>query len=412
MLGSDATAATASSRDIAAFCGRHTRLRVTNRPVTTVPARGEENPQLLNTGTLPPHENWLPQSAFALPQEQFSRYLDAPSVNLISLLQEAASRMTADHQAVVRPIGSMVYARRGAFLDWGFVRDLDIWVYVSPATLATADWTDLHVALQQHVFDVFSENYVWSHVSDHTGYVYLRDQDGQRRLIELKLANLDWLDVGLDYAHLRRSRLWRSPRAAHFVKPRLEWAAHTPYENYYPTAPAQAPFTERVTAISRTRAHAGLLHAYGENLAEAYLAATPGRMAVAIQSRRRFFRYTRRILKKQLLLAVMLGHEPARIAALAGLEALRDNDGPARNAASRSRYLAEVLHNLDILRSADATPFAAWLGGNRPRLNPTATLPTPLSRLPASVRLPPQHGPDLAISAAEPRRAAHLAAAE
>ena len=376
MFGPRTTTTSASPRRIAAFCGTHTKLRVTNQPVTQVPKRNSADTRLVSAGTLPAHQNWLPQQAFDLPREQFSRHIDAPTVNLISLIQQAARRMAPDGQAVVRPIGSMVYARRGLCLDWGFARDLDIWVYVSPATLATDQWTNLHAALQQHVFDVFREQRVWVHVSERTGYVYLRDDNGQHRLLELKLANLDWLATGLDYAHLRRSRLWRSPRAAHFVKPRLEWAAHTPYENYYPTSAAQQPFDQRVTTIPRAKAHAGLIHSYGENLAEAYLVATPRRLTAAIQNRRLFFRYTRKLLKKQLLLAVMLGHEAARLSALAGLEALRDSEEPARSTASRSRYLAEVLDNLNTLRTAGAAPFSAWLGSSRPDLNPTAQHPT------------------------------------
>jgi hypothetical protein len=311
---------------------------------------------------LPVHRNWLAEHDFLLPNERFSRYLDTPSVNLLDVLQTAAQRLTNDGIVVIRPIGSCAYARIDGQLQWDLVRDLDIWIYVSPSTLEQGEWRQLHADMQQRVWEVLRERRVLSHRSRRTGYVYLREFDGRLRMVELKLADLSWLKAGLLRAHHRSPRLLRGPTAAHFEEPRLEWAGYTPYENYFPARAAEGAWQQNLDDITSAQALYGLHHTYAENLAEAYRVLTPVRLARATTNARLFFRYSRKVVKKLLMLAVMRGDEVERQARVAQLLDLQSGRDYAFSAQTRRSYLSGLVADLEELRCGGLPrAIAAWL---------------------------------------------------
>ena len=383
----------------------HTRLRVTNAPVLPVPGATALGPVPGRPSTnLHPHRNWLPRAAFELPPERFSRYLDAPVPNLVDLVTTAARRVAADDIIIVRPIGSLAYARTThdtLNTSWDVVRDLDIWVFLSSETIATAQWATLHQELLTHLHDVFTEHRVWSSRSDRTGYVYLRDQDANRRMVELKIADVAWLRQGLRRAHLRRANLLRTPRPAHFAEPRLEWAAHTPHENYFPTPAADGIFQDAITSIPRSEASYGQQHCFAENLAEAYRVLTPARLARATASQRHFYRYVRKVLKKQLLLAVMLGNERARSLAASELTMLSGPGSPGTDREFRDAFLRSSVATLTQLRRTVPNRLNHWMDyafdddvSLRPRFHPVQdSPPTGYENPPLDLRAPSPQDP-------------------
>lgn len=337
-------------RRLLRYSVEHTRLRVGDRPVVEVPDLeawhlSPDAPPASRT-----HRNWLQRDDFTLPNDRFSRYLDTPEVNLLDVVESAACRLAPDGQVVVRPIGSLAYARTDRLLQWPVVRDLDLWVYVTTTTLTQGDWLDLHRQLQGHVWDVLQERRVLAHRSRRTGYVYLREFNGRTRMIELKLADVGWLHTGLHQAHRRCPKLLRTPIPAHFETPRLEWAGYTPYENYFPSHESESAFAAALRSITDPELDYGLHYTYAENLAEAYRVLTPQRLAQAAARPRMFFRYSRKIWKKTLMLAVMRGDEAAWSAAVQGLAHLQSGRDVAFAHSTRTDYLAALVLQLQRLR--------------------------------------------------------------
>jgi hypothetical protein len=351
-----------SGRALASFSLEHTGLRLTRRPVMGTPEKMQSVIRPSSpAATLPAHRNWLPRAAYSLASQSFAGASGSAAHNLIDLVAQAARRVVVDDVVVVRPIGSFTYARSAGVLNWDLVRDLDVWVFVSAETIASDGWRELHTRLQRHVFEVLAENRIATDLSDRTGYVHLNGPDGKRRMVELKIADLGWLREGIQYAHLRRANLPRWPRPAHFDVPRLEWAAYTPHENYFAIPEAEQAFVDAVTSIGETDALYCLRQAYAENLAEAFRVLTPRRIFRAVRSQRLFAHDVSKVLKKQLVLAVMLGNETARRNIVTELEKTMDRDAPSPDFRARGQYLAECARNLQMLRTVDPQVFSVWV---------------------------------------------------
>ena len=302
---------------------------------------------------LPPHDNWLTRTDYRLPNDQFARYLNVPDQNLIDLVEQAALPLTSDQVVVVRPIGSISYARDNDGVDWDLVRDIDIWIYVSSETIAGRHWRQLHHELQDRCYLTLKQQGLWVHQSSATGNIFLKSEGHRPRLLELKLADMDWLSAGLRHAHRRRSHLFHTPRAAHFDSPRLEWAGYVPYENYFPSAAGEEVFASKIGSIGTAETSYGLLHTFGENLAEAYRALAPAQTVRAMTQRRWFFRAGRKSLKKELMLSTLLGDESRRSAALRGLQTMKTGTPMVDSRVTRSEYLTERASAVERLRLVD-----------------------------------------------------------
>ena len=341
----------------------HLGLRWRRRPIAPVPRGPSEisGPADRRMNRLPPHRNWLAQDAFDLPHELFSRYLDRPSANLIEVITEAVCRLGGDGAAVIRPIGSVAYARLDGELEWDLVRDLDIWVYVSRETLRSAPWAELHQRLQRQVYEVLVERNVFADLSARTGYVYLRDAAGRRRMIELKLADLAWLRTGLRSAADRNPTLVRPGRPAHATKPRLEWSGYVPHENHYPNAAAAEAFDDQVAAIGQAEVIYAQRHVFVENLAEAMRVLGPARLREARHSERSLRRFWHKFNKKQMMLGVLLRDEDRRRRGLAGLLQLRDESTDWSRREQREQVLASMVAELTDLRGTGEEPLWRWI---------------------------------------------------
>ncbi|MCH9719266.1 MAG: hypothetical protein K0U60_05290 [Actinomycetia bacterium] len=306
-----------------------------------------------DSGPQPPHYNWLIRADYQLPNERFARYLDVPEHNLIDLVEQAALPLTRDQVVVVRPIGSISYARDHNGLDWDLVRDLDIWVYLSHRSLAGRHWRQLHRELQDRCYRTMKQHGLWVQQSSDTGNTFLKSETGRPRMVEVKVADVAWLTAGLRHAHRRRSHLFHTPRAAHFDSPRLEWAGYLPYENYFPSAAGEQTFAAAVGSLTIAQTNYGLLHAFGENLAEAYRNLAPARTVRAIAQRRWFFRTGRKALKKELMLATLLGDETRHSEAVRGLHAMTTGIPMVDSRTGRREFLAARASAVQRLRLLD-----------------------------------------------------------
>lgn len=368
MLGQILPQAPQPYRTATAYAADHFGKRLRHRPVAQIPrqrgpdAGAPRAPVKANHG----HLNWVPEDGYALPADRFNRSLGADQANVVELVRQAALAIAVDQVAVVRPVGSLTYARTAEDLHWDLVRDLDLWVYVSKDTVARDGWLRLHQRLQTSVYETARSAGVWVSQSQRTGYVYLHEESGQRRMIELKIADLDWLETGLWLSHRRRPYLTRGPQPAHFDQPRVEWAGYTPFENYFPTPAAAQPFDGLVRRIRPRDIAYAAAHVHAENLAEAMSALTPTKMAAAAASRRHFFRYSRRVVKKQLMLAVLHGQACDRDWAVEQLLLLRSGDGVAHSRSTRVCYVAARAADLSRLASTDPLVLQRWCGGQRP----------------------------------------------
>ncbi len=364
------------ARVIRAFGREHLWSRVRARPVVPVPPTPDDVADWPDRrAPVQPHRNWLPRTAFQLPGGQFSRYRDMPEANLVDVIEEAVRRLTVDGVSVVRPLGSIAYARRSRVLDWSVVRDLDIWVYVSRATLATGEWGELHSVLQRNVHDVLVERGVFADLSSRTGYVYLRDDSCRRRMIELKLAELGWLNDGLVAAAGRNPTLVRPGRPAHATVPRIEWSGYVPHENHYASAPGSEPFRRVVRSMSRGAVVFAQHHAHAENLAEGLRVLGPSRLRQALGDERKLRRYLHKVSKKQMMLGVLLRDDELRIRGLERVVALRgDMDLSGRQA--RREILATTINELESLRHVDAPALRRWVEPSEgPHVGELAWLP-------------------------------------
>ena len=306
-----------------------------------------------DSGVQPPHHNWLTRADYQLPNERFARYLDVIESNLVDLVEQAALPLTRDQVVVVRPIGSISYARDQNGLDWDLVRDLDIWVYLSHRSLAGRHWRQLHRELQDRCYQTMKQQGLWVQQSPQTGNIFLKSETGRPRMVELKVADVAWLAAGLRHAHRRRSHLFHTPRAAHFDSPRLEWAGYLPYENYFPSAAGEQTFAAAVGSLTIAQARYGLLHAFGENLAEAYRNLAPARTVRAIAQRRWFFRTGRKALKKELMLATLLADGSRRLEAVRGLQAMTTGIPMVDSRTGRREFLAARASAIQRLRLLD-----------------------------------------------------------
>ena len=119
----------------------------------------------------------------------------------------------------------------------------------------------------------------------------LRDAVDQRdRMVELKVADLDWLRQGLNRIHLRACgvRARRSP--AYAIKPRLEWAAYSALRT---TTPRPTPVRSDRRRAGSCGRPAGVRFVYHENLAAALRRFGPAHVAESLVSDRRLARNRR-----------------------------------------------------------------------------------------------------------------------
>ena len=339
-----------SQETLGGFSRALLRHRLRGTTVVPVPspdwARQDSGPQ-------PPHRNWLTRADYQLPNERFARYLNVPEHNLIDLVEQATLPLTRDQVVVVRPIGSISYARDHNGLDWDLVRDLDIWVYLSHRSLAGRHWRQLHRELQHRCYQEMKKHGLWVHQSPQTGNIFLKSETGRPRMVEVKVADLAWLAAGLRHAHRRRSHLFHTPRAAHFDSPRLEWAGYLPYENYFPSSAGEQMFAAAVGSLTIAQSKYGLLHTFGENLAEAHRNLSPARTVRAIAQRRWFFRTGRKSLKKELMLATLLGDEGRRSEAVQGLQVMTTGVPMVDSRTGRREFLAARASAVQRLRLVD-----------------------------------------------------------
>lgn len=331
----------------------HTGWRVTGAAVPLDVTGGARLPERLE------HRNTSPRSAFDLPARRFG----AP-VNLIDAVATALRRATGQPHSVVSPVGSLVYARDPE-LRWDVVHDADIWCYVPGSALAGRSLRRRHDDVQRVLYDVLSDAGVHVRQTPRTRYVMLGDAvDGRDRMVELKVADLAWLRRGLERIHLRACgvRARRSP--AYAIRPRLEWAAYSAFENHYATA--DAGFEQIIAEIPPSDALRGVRFVYHENLAAGMRRFGPAHVIESLASEARLARDRRGVLKKLLMLSVVRRDERMRADVLRRL----------RRPAADDRA-AEVSHLVGALRAASSVSqatLAQWLGepedGDRPGAAP------------------------------------------
>ena len=353
----------ATGPSLSRFGLSHTYARMTGAPVVPVPGPGYVRAG--GPATIGSHRNSLQRSDYDLPDDRFARYLNISQQNLIDVIESAALPLSVDGVVVVRPLGSLTYARDVQGLDWDLVRDLDIWVLMTGRSIAGKSWLGLHRKLQDLTYQAFQERGLWVHQSEATGNVYLRDESGLRRMIELKIADLNWLKTGLIVSHRRRSHLLHRPRPAHFDSPRLEWASYTPHENYFVSHAGSDLFRSHITSIREVEMHYGRMHTYAENLAEGFRALSPSHLVGALNQRRLFFRYTRKALKKELMLKVMLGDEPGRRQTVELLQQMKTGQPMVESSSSRYEFIGERVAALRQLQQSFAAVSHAEVQGNR-----------------------------------------------
>lgn len=322
------------------YAAAHTRWRITGAAVPLA---------VIGPGSLPDrsyHHNSLPRSAFDLPADRFG----AP-VNLIDAVATALRQATGQPHSVVSPVGSLVYARDPE-LRWDVVHDADIWCYVPRAGLAGRSLRRRHDDVQRALFDVLAAAGVHVRQTPRTRYVMLRDAVDQRdRMVELKVADLDWLRQGLNRIHLRACgvRARRSP--AYAIKPRLEWAAYSAFENHYATA--DAGFDQIVAELDPAAVLRGVRFVYHENLAAALRRFGPAHVAESLVSDRRLARNRRGVLKKLLMLSVVRRDELMRT------DVLRQLREPA--SADREVQVSDLVAALRAAASVSEDSLAQWL---------------------------------------------------
>jgi hypothetical protein len=322
------------------YAATHTRWRMTGAAVPF---------QVVGPVSLPPriqHLNSLPRSAFDLPADRFG----AP-INLIDAVATAVSRATGQPHSVISPVGSLVYAR-DPHLQWDVVHDADIWCYVPRAALAARSLRRRHDDVQRALFDVLAAAGVHVRQTPRTGYVMVGDAvDRRERMVELKVADLDWLRQGLDRIHLRACgvRARRSP--AYAIKPRLEWAAYSAFENHYATV--ASGFDQIIASLDPADVLRGVRFVYHENLAAAMRRFGPAHVAESLVSDRRLARDRRGVLKKLLMLSVVRRDDVMRI------EVLRQLRQPATG--DRDAQVHDLIAALQRASSVAQSTLARWL---------------------------------------------------
>lgn len=328
------------------YVGQHLLLRARG---ASVPLQLEDPPQL--TGPLT-HRNSLPATSFDLPEDRFG----APA-NLIDVIHAAIARMTGRPMSVISPVGSVVYARREGRLLWPLVHDLDVWCYVPGQHLSGRSLHRCHLLLQENVHDELRERGVRTRLTWANRYVNLVDADGTLRMIELKLAHDRWLAEGLARIHRRFCGLRARRGVAFSLRPRLEWAAYSAFENHYASPDAQESFARLVAAIQPAAAMTGLQFVYHENLAAAMRRFGAAHVLESRVSNARLERNRRGVWKKILMLAVMRRDDSLRRAALAELEL--SPTGAQRR--SRAAEVRSLIGHLGDLARVDARDLAEWL---------------------------------------------------
>lgn len=294
------------------------------------------------------HRNELPVSAFDLPAERFG-----VAANLIECVTAAVATMTGRPEAVVSPVGSVVYARRAGALLWDLVHDIDVWCYLPGEALGNADLHTWHVSLQKSLHAQFRSRGVRSRLTWPNRYVTLIDDAGRSRMVELKIAHLEWLATGLEVVHHRFCGLRARRGRAYSLKPRLEWAAYSAFENHYPSPAATEAFRHTIAAVPPQRAMTGLQFMYHENLAGAMRRFGPAHVVEARASDARLQRHRHGVLKKILMLSVMRRDEKLRQSTIAALESSPSGD--------RRTAVAALIAVLDDLATVDRTTLAQWL---------------------------------------------------
>ena len=328
------------------YVGEHLLLRATGAPVALRLGGAPDLPGPLA------HHNSLPASAFDLPADRFGA-----AANLIDVVHAAIARMTKRPQSVISPVGSVVYARRDGRLLWPLVHDLDVWCYVPAHHLDGRSLHRWHLLLQEHVYEELRDRGVRTRLTWANKYVNLVDADGSLRMIELKLAHEQWLTEGLARIHHRFCGLRARRGMAFSLRPRLEWAAYSAFENHYPAPASRESFTRLVADIPPQAAMTGLQFVYHENLAAAMRRFGPAHVLESHLSDARLQRNGRGVWKKVLMLAVMRRDERLKRTALARLLAPAIGGRPS----SRSDAVRSLIENLDALSTVDSRDLAAWL---------------------------------------------------
>lgn len=347
----------------------HTVMRARNSPV---PLTYRE--PALPTGPLA-HRNTLPREAFDLPADRFG--VDS---NLIDCLASALDRLTGQPEHVISPVGSIVYARRDGDLLWDLVHDADVWCYVPGWALAGRSLQQWHVALQVELHRELVARGVRTRLTWRNRYVNLVDLDGRLRMIELKIAQQEWLTEGLARIHHRFCGVRARRGWAYSLRPRLEWAAYSAFENHYPSPAAEQSFADTIASLDPRDVMRGLRFVYHENLASALRRFGPAHVMESQVNRRRAVRNRRGVLKKLLMLSVMRRDEDLRRRVLQQLQAL------AGGAPLELRgTVQESLADLTAMSDVDAVALSGWLhpaSVDVRRPGPSALQPDHLSESP------------------------------
>ncbi len=319
-------------------------------------ARGAPVPLYLDRIAIPQgplvHRNSLPRSAFDLPAQRFGA-----AANLIDCVEAAVTRLTGQPQSIISPVGSVVYARRDGGVLWPLVHDVDVWCHAPAGALRGRSLHAWHVALQQEVHRQFQERGVRSRLTWPHRYVTLVDADGSVRMVELKIAHSEWLTEGLAFVHQRFCGLRARRGRAYSLRPRLEWASYSAFENHYTSEAAEQPFRESIADVPPQAALRALQFIYHENLAAAMRRLGPAHVLESRFSQRRLARNRVGVLKKILMLAVLRRDEGERARVLAELE----DRGATPDRASRAAAVTDLVARLDALAVVDAACLAAWL---------------------------------------------------
>lgn len=305
----------------------------------------------------PEHVNWLERNAFRLPLALFGQRAVDGSIDLIDALDEALGTVAHDGLWVTKPIGSVAYARAGGDIAWDLVRDIDVWCYVSAATMASAPLYDLTRDVLDALHDQLEERGIRCRMTRRGNLLLLEDRRTPR-LMEVKVADVAWLTEGLQHLEDRDMHV-REPRKPPYVKQvRKEWAVFVDHENYFGSPPGEAALREQLGAMSELDRLRSSEYAYRDNLAVGMRQLKPERVAHATFHQYRFARYAMKVLKVAMVLSVIRRDHVTHRHVVQELRRFRAREIPWKGPRQRISYMSELMEMLERFRSVDTTTFS------------------------------------------------------
>jgi hypothetical protein len=295
------------------------------------------------------HRNTLRRQDFTLPAERFAAGRGAADVNLIDTLEKALAERVGNHVWVIRPSGSVVYARRDGEVLWDLISDIDLWCFVAGDMFSRRSKTTFLHDLREGLARFLAEARIRT-TFDARRDLYLLDRRGKGYLVDVKLAELGWLTEGIAGLDRGSITLGKRRREPYVALPKEEWAVYRFFENHFPSEAAREIFRKAVQCETMKERRHMVEYVYLDNYVEALRAMKLTRVLKAILLRRKFEKYVSLILKKILFLGHLRRDAALRERALVELERTPVPDGPGRSMASRIRYLRLMIDLLEDLR--------------------------------------------------------------